>query len=180
MLMPKKSKWRKQSRGRMCGQTKGGDLVSFGEFGLKALEPCWITSRQIEIARRYVSVLSDSGVDVPEAWRADGVALIRFPLLVKNPERLVLFFRERHIEVGQWFDNAIAPFPADPGKYNYSPGQCPEGELIGQHIVNLPAHNRMAGSDVDRACSCLGEYLITYPEEAEFAASAMAVDGRVK
>ena len=38
MLMPKKSKWRKQSRGRMRGQTKGGDLVSFGEFGLKALE----------------------------------------------------------------------------------------------------------------------------------------------
>ena len=55
MLMPKKSKWRKQSRGRMRGQTKGGDLVAFGEFGLKALEPCWITSRQIEAVRVAVS-----------------------------------------------------------------------------------------------------------------------------
>ena len=55
MLMPKKSKWRKQSRGRMRGQTKGGDLVSFGEFGLKALEPCWITSRQIEAVRVAIS-----------------------------------------------------------------------------------------------------------------------------
>ena len=55
MLMPKKSKWRKQSRGRMRGQTKGGDLVSFGEYGLKALEPCWITSRQIEAVRVAVS-----------------------------------------------------------------------------------------------------------------------------
>ena len=55
MLMPKKSKWRKQSRGRMRGQTKGGDLVSFGEFGLTALEPCWITSRQIEAVRVAVS-----------------------------------------------------------------------------------------------------------------------------
>ena len=55
MLMPKKSKWRKQSRGRMRGQTKGGDLVSFCEFGLKALEPCWITSRQIESVRVAVS-----------------------------------------------------------------------------------------------------------------------------
>lgn len=55
MLMPKKSKWRKQSRGRMRGQTKGGDLVSFGEYGLKALEPCWITSRQIEAVRVAIS-----------------------------------------------------------------------------------------------------------------------------
>ena len=55
MLMPKKVKWRKQSRGRMRGQTKGGALVSFGEFGLKALEPGWITSRQIEAARVSIS-----------------------------------------------------------------------------------------------------------------------------
>ena len=55
MLMPKKVKWRKQSRGRMRGHTKGGDKVSFGELGLKAMEPCWITSRQIEAARVAVS-----------------------------------------------------------------------------------------------------------------------------
>lgn len=55
MLMPKKVEWRKQSRGRMRGQTKGGALVSFGEFGLKALEPGWVTSRQIEAARIAIS-----------------------------------------------------------------------------------------------------------------------------
>jgi large subunit ribosomal protein L16 len=55
MLMPKKVKWRKQSRGRMCGQTKGGDLVSFGEYGLKAVEPGWVDSRQIEAARIAIS-----------------------------------------------------------------------------------------------------------------------------
>lgn len=55
MLMPKKVKWRKQSRGRMRGQTKGGAMVSFGEFGLKAMEPGWITSRQIEAARVAIS-----------------------------------------------------------------------------------------------------------------------------
>jgi|TARA_Y100001968_G_C19100290_1_gene592165 large subunit ribosomal protein L16 len=55
MLMPKKAKWRKQSRGRMRGHTKGGDMVSFGEFGLKALQPCWITSRQIEAVRVTIS-----------------------------------------------------------------------------------------------------------------------------
>ncbi len=55
MLMPKKVEWRKQSRGRMRGQTKGGALVSFGEFGLKALECGWVTSRQIEAARVAIS-----------------------------------------------------------------------------------------------------------------------------
>lgn len=51
MLMPKRVKWRKQQRGRMRGMAKGGSRVSFGEFGLQALEPGWITSRQIEAAR---------------------------------------------------------------------------------------------------------------------------------
>jgi len=51
MLMPKRVKWRKQQRGRMRGMAKGGSAVSFGEFGLQALEPGWITSRQVEAAR---------------------------------------------------------------------------------------------------------------------------------
>ncbi len=51
MLMPKKVKHRKQMRGRMSGKAKGGSSVDFGEFGLKALEPCWLTNRQIEAAR---------------------------------------------------------------------------------------------------------------------------------
>ena len=55
MLMPKKVEWRKQSRGRMRGQAKGGALVSFGEYGLKAMEPGWVTSRQIEAARVAIS-----------------------------------------------------------------------------------------------------------------------------
>ena len=51
MLMPKKVKYRKQQRGRRAGKAWRGSDVSFGEFGLKALEPCWMTDRQIEAAR---------------------------------------------------------------------------------------------------------------------------------
>ena len=51
MLMPKRVKYRKQHRGRMKGQAKGGTTVAFGEYGLQAVEPTWITSRQIEAAR---------------------------------------------------------------------------------------------------------------------------------
>ncbi len=49
--MPKRVKWRKQHRGNMRGMAKGGTSVSFGDFGLRSLEPGWITSRQIEAAR---------------------------------------------------------------------------------------------------------------------------------
>src|SRR6201988_5038405 len=51
MLMPKKVKYRKQQRGRMRGKAWRGGDVSFGEYGLKAIEPCWLTDRQIEAAR---------------------------------------------------------------------------------------------------------------------------------
>ena len=58
MLLPKRVKHRKHHRGRMAGQSKGGTTVEFGEYGLKALECGWVTSRQIEAARvamtRYV------------------------------------------------------------------------------------------------------------------------------
>jgi large subunit ribosomal protein L16 len=51
MLMPKKVKFRKQQRGRMCGKAWRGSSISFGEYGLKAMECGWITARQIEAAR---------------------------------------------------------------------------------------------------------------------------------
>lgn len=54
MLMPKRTKYRKQHRGRMTGKAYRGSTVSFGDFGLMALEPIWMTSRQIEAARRAI------------------------------------------------------------------------------------------------------------------------------
>jgi large subunit ribosomal protein L16 len=51
MLMPSRVKYRKQQRGRMKGKATSGNKVSFGQYGLKALEPHWMTGRQIEAAR---------------------------------------------------------------------------------------------------------------------------------
>lgn len=51
MLMPRKVKHRKQHRGRLTGATKGASSVSYGQYGIQALEPGWITARQIEAAR---------------------------------------------------------------------------------------------------------------------------------
>jgi large subunit ribosomal protein L16 len=51
MLMPKRVKYRKQQRGRRTGRAYRGNEVDFGEYGLKSLEPAWVTNRQIEAAR---------------------------------------------------------------------------------------------------------------------------------
>ena len=51
MLTPKRVKWRKVQRGRMTGRAQRGNTLTFGDFGLAAEEPCWMTARQIEAAR---------------------------------------------------------------------------------------------------------------------------------
>lgn len=55
MLSPRRTKFRKQQRGRMRGQATRGNNINFGDFALQALEPSWITSRQIEAARRAMT-----------------------------------------------------------------------------------------------------------------------------
>jgi len=55
MLMPKRTKYRKMMKGRMTGKAYRGSAVVFGEFGLQAVEPAWVSSRQIEAARRSIT-----------------------------------------------------------------------------------------------------------------------------
>lgn len=55
MLSPRRTKFRKQQRGRMKGMATVGNEINFGDFALQALEPCWITSRQIEASRRAMT-----------------------------------------------------------------------------------------------------------------------------
>ena len=55
MLMPKRTKYRKVMRGRMTGKAQRGSTIAFGEFGLQSLAPAWVSSRQIEAARRSIT-----------------------------------------------------------------------------------------------------------------------------
>jgi len=55
MLSPKRTKFRKQHRGRLTGQAARGNKIDFGDFGLQAIEPSWITARQIEASRRAMT-----------------------------------------------------------------------------------------------------------------------------
>jgi large subunit ribosomal protein L16 len=62
--MPKKVKFRKQMKGRMHGKASRGNRVSFGEYGMKAMEPGWVTSRQIEAARIAITRHAKRGIKV--------------------------------------------------------------------------------------------------------------------
>jgi large subunit ribosomal protein L16 len=64
MLMPKKVKFRKMMKGRMNGKAYSGSDVSFGEYGLKALEPGWVSNRQIEAARIAITRHAKRGCKV--------------------------------------------------------------------------------------------------------------------
>jgi large subunit ribosomal protein L16 len=64
MLSPKRTKYRKHHRGRMRGQKTRGNEICFGNFGLKALEPNWVTSRQIEAARRTIMRYTKRGASL--------------------------------------------------------------------------------------------------------------------
>ena len=64
MLMPKRVKYRKVHRGRMKGKAMRGNELAYGEYGIKALEPCWITSNQIEAARRAMTRYIRRGVNI--------------------------------------------------------------------------------------------------------------------
>jgi large subunit ribosomal protein L16 len=55
MLSPRRTKFRKQQRGRMCGPATRGNHIDFGDYAMQALEPAWITSRQIESSRRAMN-----------------------------------------------------------------------------------------------------------------------------
>ncbi len=104
MLMPKRVKWRKQMRGRMKGHETRGVEVSFGEYGLQALEPCWLTQRQIEAARRalvrymkrrgkvWIRVFPDKPVThrAAESRMGKGKGAVDHWVAVVKPGRIIL------------------------------------------------------------------------------------------
>ena len=102
MLMPKKVKHRKQQRGRMRGHSKGGTEVVFGDYGIQALEPGWITARQIEAARiamtRHIKRGGKVWINIfPDKPVTEKPAETRMGSGKGNPERWVAVVRPGRI-----------------------------------------------------------------------------------
>ena len=102
MLMPKKVRHRKAQRGRMSGTAKGGTRVHFGDYGIQALEPGWITNRQIEAARiamtRYIKRGGKVWINIfPDKPVTQKPAETRMGSGKGNPERWVAVVRPGRI-----------------------------------------------------------------------------------
>ena len=103
MLMPKRYKYRKQHRGRMKGKAQRGSTMTYGEYGLKSLEPAWITARQIEAARRaivrqmrrsgqlWIRIFPDKPVTIKaaETRMGSGKGNVEYYVAVVKPGRIV-------------------------------------------------------------------------------------------
>ena len=97
MLIPKRTKYRKQFRGRMKGKEHRGNTVTYGEFGLVATEPSWITSRQIEAARIAMTRYTKRGgkvwikifPDKPVTRQGSGKGAVEYWVAVVRPGRVM-------------------------------------------------------------------------------------------
>lgn len=103
MLLPKRVKYRKQFRGRMKGDTKGGDYVAFGDYAMVAMEPAWIKSNQIEACRItmsryfkrggkiYIRIFPDKPVSKKpqEVRMGKGKGAVEFWVAVVKPGRIL-------------------------------------------------------------------------------------------
>ncbi|MGH9024109.1 MAG: 50S ribosomal protein L16 [Acidimicrobiia bacterium] len=112
MLMPKRVRHRKVQRGRMSGAARGGDRVSFGDYGLQALEPAWVTNRQIEAARvamtRYIKRGGKVWINIfPDKPVTEKPAETRMGSGKGNPERWVAVVRPGRV----MFELAGVPEP---------------------------------------------------------------------
>ena len=99
MLMPKRVKYRKTQRGRMKGYAKGGTALSFGTFGLQALEPVWLNSNQIEAARIVMSRYTKRGGQIwmrifPQLAKTKKPAEVRMGSGKGSPEEWVAVVRK--------------------------------------------------------------------------------------
>jgi perosamine synthetase len=159
--------------------TSGGGEVPTRDYLAAPGDAQWyVLSKQIDrldsmmearrvTAAAYQEVLNSHGREAVIPGALGGVRLIRFPLLVNDPNRFMRYFADVGIEVGRWFSQPVS-CRGDMGRYGYRTGSCPNAELAGAHIVNLPMHNRLTAADAALVAETLDRYLQRFPEEREF------------
>jgi large subunit ribosomal protein L16 len=115
MLLPKRTKFRKQHRGRLKGKASRGNKISFGDYGLQALEPIWLTSRQIEATRRTITRYTKRGgklwitvfPDKPVTFRAaesrmgSGKGAVEYWVAVIKPGKILFEISGVSLEVAK-------------------------------------------------------------------------------
>lgn len=125
-----------------------------------------IISQNKKVSRTYAQVLINNGIK--NVYSAD-TNWIRYPILIKNRANIIKYFADYGIEVGQWFNGVIHPFPENYKKYNYSSEICPNAEFVSKHIINLPVHIRISKNDIKKTAVLLNRYFQNNPADRIFA-----------
>ena len=162
----------------------GTEVEDTGRLTAKAMmapadEPWSIVSRQLGrldrttqraayIAQRYAAVLHEHGWPTPHL--PDSVHLCRFPLLVRDPDVWVSYFRSHGFELGRWFDAPVSPAPEEPSLFHFEPGSCPQASLLSRQVINFPLDARMSNRDVERICALLRSKLVSLGSAGRFVA----------
>jgi len=135
-------------------RTMGRGQAKAGLRHLRRLEANLQHRRQL--TRLYEQLLRARGWPVAETPTGMDPALVRCPLRVADKARAVEMARDRHLEVGTWFDCPLHQVRTDLEVYDYHPGMCPVAEEVSRQIVNLPLHprvnERMVRDCVDLVC----------------------------
>lgn len=87
------------------------------------------------------------------------IPLLRFPLLVNDPEKVKKQARRKGVYLGDWYSNGIDPKGTDLSEIFYTSGMCPTDEYISQHIVNLPTYPTMSKKDAQKVVTIINDYV---------------------
>lgn len=116
-----------------------------------------INKHRLLISKLYEHRLRKS--DYVEIFEmTDDMPPIRFPALAYKRDMLLQFLAAKHIYLGDWFSDPISPADANPQAVGYKQGECPEGEAVGDRIVNLPTHVNITVEDANYIIDRIEEY----------------------
>lgn len=128
-------------------------LAAIAVSQLKRLKK--FNSKREEYAEFYQkSIKTDMADSLPK-----NIPLLRFPLLVDNPEDLKKIARKKHVYLGDWYSNGVDPKGTDLSEIFYEYGMCPTDEYISQHIINLPTYPTMSKKDVEKVVTIVKDYV---------------------
>jgi dTDP-4-amino-4,6-dideoxygalactose transaminase len=114
-------------------------------------------------ARRLRQVFHELGIETPGEPDIGEVSVApRVSFLVRDRAKAVVYFSDRGIELGQWFDGPLSPVPSSP-LFNYQPGRYRTSEKIANAVVNLPCHSRLSSDDLSHIIATIREFVRDHP-----------------
>jgi len=122
-----------------------------------------LNAHRRKISKIYNQKINNSKINLP--WREaelNGGACLRYPLLTKNPKKLLAYAKKQGIILGDWYSCVIAPCDSDINKTGYHTGDCPNAERLAAESVNLPTDRHITEKQADKIIKIINSYNPNY------------------